>query len=79
MTEPEEVYRVGDRVCKVDGDYTFDGIVVAAFQKLSGQWRYVAEDDRGLLFIFSSKNLKHDLRRHAKSVFDRNPVPVGEI
>jgi hypothetical protein len=48
----------GDLVAKTSGDYKFDGIVVAAFQKLSGQTRYVVEDDRGILHIFSAKNLK---------------------
>jgi hypothetical protein len=50
-------FAVGDRVEKVGGDYTFAGVVVAAFTKLSGQVRYVVEDDRGVLFIFSDKNL----------------------
>lgn len=50
-------FKVGDKVSKVGGDYTFDGVVVAAFQKLSGKTRYVVEDDRGILHIFSGKNL----------------------
>ena len=50
----------GDKVKKVTGDYAFDGIVVSVFQKLSGKTRYVVEDDRGILHIFSEKNL--DLR-----------------
>jgi len=29
-------FKVGDRVEKVGGDYSFVGIVVAAFEKLSG-------------------------------------------
>lgn len=52
------IYHVGDEVSKIGGDYRFDGIVVAAFNKLSGAVRYVVEDDRGILHIFSSKNLK---------------------
>lgn len=53
----EIVYNPGDLVSKTSGDYKFDGTVVAAFQKLSGQTRYVVEDDRGILHIFSAKNL----------------------
>jgi len=51
-------FQIGDKVSKVGGDYRFDGIVVAAFQKLSGVTRYVVEDDRGILHIYSDKNLK---------------------
>lgn len=50
---------VGDKVSKVGGDYTFDGVVVSIFKKLSGQQRFVVEDDRGVLHIFSAKNLKY--------------------
>lgn len=52
------VFQVGDKVEKVGGDYTFPGPVVAAFCKLSGAQRYVVEDDRGVLHIFSDKNLR---------------------
>jgi hypothetical protein len=48
---------VGDKVQKVGGDYTFVGVVVSVFWKRSGQVRYVVEDDRGILHIFSEKNL----------------------
>jgi len=51
-------FNVGDKVEKVGGDYTFVGIVVAAFQKLSGVERYVVEDDRGILHVYSEKNLQ---------------------
>lgn len=47
-----------DLVSKVGGDYTFDGTVVAAFRKLNGIWRYVVQDDRGILHIFSGPNLQ---------------------
>jgi hypothetical protein len=50
-------YKVGDAVAKTGGDYTFAGIVVAAFYKQSGAVRYVVEDDRGLLFIFNEGGL----------------------
>lgn len=48
---------VGDLVNKVGGDYKYEGTVVAAFQKLSGVWRYVVEDDRGILHVYSAANL----------------------
>lgn len=48
---------VGDKVKKVGGDYTFEGVVVSVFCKLSGQVRVVVEDDRGILHIFSERNL----------------------
>jgi len=55
-------YIIGDRVKKVGGDYTFVGIVVAAFCKQSGAIRYVVEDDRGVLHIYSDKNLEYDIK-----------------
>lgn len=51
-------FKVTDAVRKVGGDYTFEGVVVTVFQKLSGAWRYVVEDDRGVLHIYSAKNLE---------------------
>jgi hypothetical protein len=52
-----------DRVEKVGGDYTFVGQVVAVFDKLPKddlmrRTRYVVEDDRGVLHIYSAKNLR---------------------
>lgn len=52
------IYSVGDHVEKVGGDYTFIGVVVAAFKKLSGAERYVVEDDRGVLHVYSAKVLR---------------------
>ena len=52
------IYSVGDLVEKVGGDYTFIGVVVAAFKKLSGAERYVVEDDRGVLHVYSAKVLR---------------------
>jgi hypothetical protein len=49
---------LGNSVSKTGGDYRFDGIVVAVFTKLSGVMRYVVEDDRGILHIFSERNLQ---------------------
>jgi hypothetical protein len=48
----------GDKVEKVGGDYRFEGHVVAVFRKLSGARRYVVEDDRGVLHVYSAKNLR---------------------
>ncbi len=50
-------FAVGELVKKVGGDYQFEGQVVAAFAKKSGAIRYVVEDDRGVLHIYSDKNL----------------------
>ena len=52
-----EEFNVGDYVGKVGGDYRFDGVIVSKFTKLSGAVRYVVEDDRGVLHIYSAKNL----------------------
>ena len=52
------MYKTGDYVEKQGGDYRFAGVVVAAFQKLSGVDRFVVKDDRGVLHIYSAKNLK---------------------
>lgn len=57
-TAGEWQFKVGDAVSKAGGDYRFDGVVVAAFPKLSGAVRYVVEDDRGVLHIYSAANLK---------------------
>lgn len=51
-------YPVGATVAKVGGDYTFEGTVVAAFRKTSGAMRYVVEDDRGVLHVYSDKSLR---------------------
>ena len=51
-------FKVNDKVSKVGGDYTFDGTVVSIFPKLSGAIRVVVEDDRGVLHVYSEKNLK---------------------
>jgi hypothetical protein len=49
---------LGDKVEKVGGDYTFVGVVVAAFKKLSGVNRFVVEDDRGVIHVYSEKVLR---------------------
>lgn len=50
-------FAVGDPVKKIGGDYTFEGIVRAVFAKRSGEVRFVVEDDRGVLHVYSAKNL----------------------
>lgn len=52
------VFSANDYVRKKGGDYTFEGFVVAAFRKTSGQVRYVVEDDRGVLHVYSAGNLE---------------------
>lgn len=47
-----------DKVEKVGGDYTFIGTIVSVFPKISGAIRFVVEDDRGVLHIYSEKNLR---------------------
>jgi len=54
----ECAYKVGDKVEKVGGDYQIVGTVVSVFQKLSGAVRLVVEDDRGVLHVYSEKNLR---------------------
>jgi len=51
-------FSVGDSVSKVGGDYRFDGVVRSVFTKASGVIRLVVEDDRGILHIYSEKNLE---------------------
>jgi len=50
-------FKVGDLVSKAGGDYRFDGTVIGVFTKLSGLVRYAVEDDRGVIHIYSAKNL----------------------
>ena len=52
------MYKVGDLVEKVGGDYTFVGHVVSVFEKLSGAIRLVIEDDRGVLHVYNEKILR---------------------
>ncbi len=51
-------FPVGTPVEKTSGEYDFPGTVVASFLKLGGQRRYVVEDDRRSLHIFSAANLR---------------------
>lgn len=54
---------VGDPVEKVGGDYRFEGHIVARFRKRSGELRYVVEDERGILMIYSARNLRPRVAR----------------
>lgn len=50
-------FRVGDKVDKVKG-YSFPGVVVAVYQTLKGETRYVVElEGYGLQHIFTEVNL----------------------
>lgn len=57
----DEPFPIGTPVEKIGGDYKFPGVVVAVFQKVSGEVRYVVEctapDCKGILHIYSRKNL----------------------
>jgi hypothetical protein len=51
-------FYLNDKVEKIGGDYIFKGVIVSKFKKLSGVERFVVEDDRGVLHVYSEKNLK---------------------
>lgn len=58
-----DTIKVGDHVNKIDG-YSYPGVVVAVFDKLSGEQRMVVEfvspgtkDGEGMLHIFSPRQL----------------------
>lgn len=55
MTKPK--YEIGTHVIKSGGDYSFIGVVICAFYKLSGQVRYCVENAEGIVHIFSEKQL----------------------
>lgn len=55
--EPDDVLFPGAKVSKTGGDYRFDGTVIGVFKKISGVIRYAVEDDRGVVHIYSRKNL----------------------
>lgn len=56
------LFYFGDRVSKVGGDYRFEGEIRGVVTKLFGALRYVVEDDRGVLHVFSAKQLtRHQL------------------
>jgi hypothetical protein len=49
---------IGDKIKKTGGDYTFEGVIVSKFQKLSGVTRVVAENREGLCHIFNENQLE---------------------
>lgn len=53
----EQEFNIGDRVYKITGDYSFSGIIISKFRKVSGKVRYVVENSDGILHIFSASNL----------------------
>lgn len=59
MSEDIQEFFVGDYVEKIVGDYRFVGHIKSAFQKASGKWRYVVENEDQVLHIFSGKQLTH--------------------
>lgn len=64
LTATGSLVRVGDRVRKTGGDYTFEGEVIALFHKRApsilspGPLRVIVEDDRGLLLIMNPNQLE---------------------
>ena len=52
-----QMFSATDKVRKGGGDYTFEGWVMAAFQKRSGAWRYAVENMDGVLHIFGGHQL----------------------
>lgn len=58
--------KIGDQVEKLGGDYVFIGEVVSVFKKKSGVVRVVVEDDRGVLHVYSEKNLKPKEQNESK-------------
>lgn len=55
------LYSIRDSVIKDSGDYRFAGKVVAVFQKLSGAWRYVVENDAGILMILNETQIQRNI------------------
>lgn len=51
-------FQISDRVKKTSG-YPYDGVVVAVFLTLAGEWRYVVEHEAcvGMLHIFNGSQL----------------------
>lgn len=58
ITVNVDLFKIGDRIIKDSGDYTFEGEIRGYVLKKSGKIRYVAEDDRGLLFIFNASQIR---------------------
>jgi len=58
LSMEREMFREGDTVQKISGDYRFVGTVDAVVWKRSGQVRYVVENDDGLLLILNEQQLR---------------------
>lgn len=71
----ENIFAEGTIVETAGGDYTYVGVVVSCLRKKAGQIRYVVEDDRGMLFIFSAKNLQ----LHASTLDERVVTGAAHI
>lgn len=70
--------KVGDKVEKIGGDYTFVGIIVSVFKKLSGKIRLVVEDDRGVLHVYSEMMVTKVLEKQTlDSTSESNIVVPG--
>jgi hypothetical protein len=67
-------FREGDRVAKRGGDYSFVGVVLAAFSKRSGSPRYAVENDDGLIHIFNGEQLVRVPDRAVCSERSRGPL-----
>jgi len=72
-------FKVGDQVEKVGGDYQFKGTVVSVFKKLSEKIRYVVEDDRGVLHVYSAKNLKLDVKAQQRQACDELAAQAQDL
>lgn len=59
MSDLEMTQSLGKRVVVIANDYSYEGWVVAAFEKKRGGLRCVVEDDNGRLFIHNAKQLEH--------------------
>lgn len=64
--------KLGDYVVKTDGDYSFEGVIVSVVNKLSGEIRYVVEDDRGTLHVYHARQLKSSVPKRKHSQFDKD-------
>lgn len=59
----EITFNAGDLVIKDGGDYTFKGVVLVKFHKVTstgfdGPLRYAVQNGEGLIHIFAGKQLK---------------------
>lgn len=57
MTDEEMKTIITEKVHVVASDYSYDGWLMSAFPKRSGEWRCVVEDSNGRLFIHNARQL----------------------